>query len=206
MKNKISTLACCLTALLIAGCGDGDDLDSDAEARWAYLGFDTAIDKAINLGFDGYNAATNANIPEQNATGAVAGTMDITGQVDQGASNNKEMRLDLTLTDYDDGVFDDPTTEDTEELGVAYTTDPAALPRLTLSLKNVPNGDLTGSLIGKFAVTGSVEADADFNLILSAEIQEDPQNAGDVIRKPGTLSITGTVTSGDGTYDVNVMR
>lgn len=207
MKISSQVVLFCSTLLFGAACGDGDDLDSDTEARWAYLGFDRAIDKALNMGFDGFNAASSANIPPQNGTGDVDGTVIVTGQVDQGASSNKEMRLDLALMAYADAAVDDPTTEDqTEELALGYDTDETALPQLDVSLRNIPNGTFTGTLSGKFIISGAVDAEAVFMLTLGGEIQEDPTMAGDTIRKPGTLTITGTVTSGDGTYDVNVMR
>lgn len=198
------TIPCALAlALVVAACGDGDELDSDTEARRAYLGFDRAIDRAINLGFDGFNAANSANIPVQSDIGDVDGTMDVGGQVDQGASDNKEMRLALTLVDYTDQEFDDPETEDTESVLLSYDTDPDALPSLDMSLRNIPNGTFIGTLAGTFIITGDVDASADFVLSLSGEIQD---SGGDVIRVPGTLVITGTATSGDGVFDVNVMK
>ena len=88
---------------LLAGCGGG--VDSDAAARAAYLGLDDMVEEAMNLGFDGFNAATSANIPEQSAMGDESGTLVVTGQVDQGSSPNKEMRLRAALTDYQDVVL-----------------------------------------------------------------------------------------------------
>ena len=192
-------------AFSFAAC-DGDDIDSDTEARWAYLGFDAAIDRALNLGFAGFNAASSANIPEQSDVGAIEGEMYINGQVDQGESDNKEMRLLVTLVNYEDDLFDDPVTEDdTEELRAFYNTIEGSEPALTLSLRNVPDGTFTGTLIGRFVVDGDVVAeDADFNLTLSGGIMDD--GTGLVVREAGTLLITGTVTSGDGVYNVDVMR
>lgn len=201
---KLGALVLSLSSLLVA-C-DSDDIDSDTEARWAYLGFDAAIDRAINLGFDGFNAASSANIAPQEGIGEVEGTMTITGQVDQGTSSNKEMRLYVEVVDYDDGPFDDVSTDDVEELVVVYNVDPENLPYLEMSLRNVPDGTFTGMLTGTFLVSGEIEAAADFSLALSGGIMEDPNNAGLVIREPGTLDITGTVTSDDGVYNVDVMR
>jgi hypothetical protein len=194
-------------SLFAAGC-DGDDIDSDTEARWAYLGFDRAVDRALNLGFDGFNSASSANIAPQAGIGEIAGDMTVTGQVDQGTSANKEMRLYVDVLDYEDGPFDDPNTEDdVEELVVIYNTDAeVGLPYLQLSLRNVPDGDFTGSLTGTFFVSGEVEGEATFSLSLSGGIQEDPDNPGIVVREPGTLAITGTVTSGDGLYTVDVLK
>src|SRR3954469_14758955 len=84
-----------LLMVLLAGCGDS--VSSDEQARRAYLGLDPSIDKAITLGFAGFNAASSANISPQTAMGTVSGTLTVTGQVDQGSSANKGMRL---LTEY----------------------------------------------------------------------------------------------------------
>lgn len=193
-----------MTAGAAAGC-DGDDLDSDAEARRAYLGFDRAVDRGLALGLRGFNAASSANIPPQEGSGDDSGTMTVSGQVDQGSSDNKGMRLDLVLVDYDDGPFEDSDDGDETLVSITYdTTD--ALPRLDLSLRDIPNGTFTGSLDGTLVLRGDVEAEADFALVLSGGIIEDPLVSGGVMREPGTLTITGTVAAGDGLYDVDVRR
>mgnify|MGYP003886169207 CR=1 FL=1 len=69
----------------------------------------------------------------------------------------------------------------------------------------LPEEDLL-AVIGTAVLTGDVEAEAEFNLVLSGELQEDQLNPGQVIRKPGTLSITGTVSAADDTFDVDVLR
>ena len=211
LRSPQAILPTCVAIVILGlsttGCGDGDDIDSDTEARWAYLGLDRAIDRAINLGFDGFNAASSANIPTQSGIGDVDGTMDVDGQVDQGASANKEMRLLLTLVAYTDDVVDDPVTEDdTEELVLIYDTIEDTPPALDMSLRDIPDGTFTGSLVGDIVVGGDLDATGTFNLALSGSIQEDPANAGEIIREPGTLLITGTVTSGDGEYVVDVMK
>jgi hypothetical protein len=60
------------------------------------------VGKAMDLGFAGFNAATSANISPQKTSGTVKGSLTITGQVDQGASANKGMRLQVKLEDYQD--------------------------------------------------------------------------------------------------------
>src|SRR5678816_4188468 len=80
-------------SILAGACGGDDSVDSDEEARRAYLGLDNSIEKSLNLGMDGYSAADNANIPDQSGVGEVAGTIVVSGQVDSGVSDNKEMRL-----------------------------------------------------------------------------------------------------------------
>src|SRR5262245_16428974 len=126
----------------IAACGGG--VNSEDDARKAYLGLDNSVDRAITLGFAGFNAASSANIDPQSAGGGVSGTMTVTGQVDQGTSANKGMRLNDALSEYsDDGQ-------------VRYNTDQAALPALTINLKGIPNGTLDGSLNGSFMMSGGL--------------------------------------------------
>jgi len=181
-----------LVALLGApGCGDG--ISSEEKARIAYEGLDASIDKAINLGFSGFNAASSANIPDQNGIGDVTGTMTIRGQVDQGASNNKTMNLTEELVDYcDDGEH-------------TYDTDAAALPTLSMKLSKIPTGTLDGSLNGKFALTGELEGAVTLSLTFAGDLQPTADSTG-VERKPGTTHITGTADSDFGTYAVDLTR
>src|SRR5438874_6295813 len=126
MRGKVSAAAMALAAVL-AACGH-DEVDSATAARNAYLGLDASIDKAIKLGFDGFNSASSANISPQTAAGTKSGTLTVTGQVDQGSSANKGMRLFTAYAGYsDDGA-------------TSYQTDAAALPALTMQLKNIPTG------------------------------------------------------------------
>src|SRR5690606_4685279 len=74
-----------LLTALATGCSD-DGVNSDEEARRAYLGLDGTIAKSLNLGMDGFNAADSANIPEQSDVGDESGTLVINGKVDQGSS------------------------------------------------------------------------------------------------------------------------
>lgn len=193
-----------LAWMLAVGCGNDDDINSDTEARWAYVGFDSAIDRALNLGFDGFNAANSANIPNQDDIGDEQGTMDVGGQVDQGASANKEMRLDVTLVEYSDGEVVDPEDPDVKILAI-YDTVESEFLTIDLSLRNIPDGTFTGTVLGTLIVTGkNLDATADFDIALSGQIQQVAGGeTGEIERTPGTLSITGTVSSGDGIYNVN---
>lgn len=185
-----------LPALLLLGaCGGGVDSEEAAEA--AYLGLDTAIEKSLRLGFDGFNAASSANIPDQMTTGDVMGTLTVSGQVDQGASANKEMRLMLTMVEYQDI---EPSEED---LDVVFDT-AETLPALTLSLRNIPDGTLTGTLLGEFVMTGEIEGTVLLDLTITGEIESDPDAPGEVRRVPGTTNVTGTATSDYGTFAVDV--
>jgi aryl-alcohol dehydrogenase-like predicted oxidoreductase len=70
------------------------------------LGLDNAVEKSIKLGFDGFDSASSANISPQTANGDEHGTLTITGQVDQGASANKGMRLRVGMVAYNDGPLE----------------------------------------------------------------------------------------------------
>lgn len=182
-----------------AACGGDDEvgvIDEDS-ARRAYLGLDTAVERAMNLGFDGYNQASNANIPEQSANGDQNGTMVVEGKVDQGASNNKQMDLTVSLTDY----ADDPV----EKVNIQYATGDQPL-QLGLSLKGLPNATFTGSFIGSPTMTGGLEGTVTLDLNLSGETEETASGDGSVQRKEGTLRITGTATSAFGSYAVDISR
>jgi hypothetical protein len=184
---------------LSVGCSD-DGVSSDEEARRAYLGLDSSIEKALGLGMDGFNAASSANIPEQMTTGDVTGTMVVSGQVDQGVSPNKEMRLLVALVDYSDGPA---VTVEEEDINITYDTDAAALPALDLSLRNIPDGTFTGTLLGTYSMSGDLDGSVTLNLTMSGEIESD--GTGGIRRKLGTTHVTGTATSGDGTYNVELM-
>jgi hypothetical protein len=181
------TLLAGLTGL--TGCGDG--VASEEEAERAYLGLDASIDRAIGLGFDGFNAASSANIPPQTANGTKGGKMIIGGKVDQGASNNKTMSLTITLEAYTD-----------DEL-LIYDTDPAALPVLDMKLSKIPDGTLEGSLNGTFLMSGELEGPVRLSLSFAGDLEP----AGDgVQRKAGTTTITGSADSDFGIYEVDVTR
>lgn len=196
-----------LAALGGAACSD-DAIDSDEAARRAYLGLDESIAKSLTLGFAGFNAATSANIPAQMTTGDERGTLTITGQVDQGASANKEMRLRVGMVDYHDGtlVIDpDPTDDEIEEIeiSIAYDTDPdpAMQPALELSLRDIPTGTLTGTLKGSYLMTGDLNGEVTLDLSFAGQLQDD---GGQVIRQLGTTTVTGTATSGGGVYTIDL--
>lgn len=186
--------------LCLAACGDGDDIDSDEEARRAYLALDASIGKALQLGFDGFNDASSANIDPQAALGDDDGTLTITGQVDQGSSANKGMRLRVGMVGYTDGeiAIDDDTT-----IVVVFDTDASAEPFLDLSLKGIPDGTLEGSLIGSFLMSGDLAGEAVLDLTFAGELQDD--GGGGVERMPGTTAVSGTVTTpDDGSFVVDV--
>lgn len=186
-----------LVALSVYACGD-EGVSSEEDARAAYVALDGVVAKALTLGMQGFNEATSANIPPQSGIGDVMGTIDVTGQADMGASDNKGLRLNIALTDYQDEV---PPPDD--GLMIVYDTDPdAELPFVDLMLRNIPDGTIQGTLTGDFLMSGDLEGVVTLDLTISGDIQDD--GAGGVERAPGTVTVTGTATSDAGTYDVNV--
>jgi len=179
-------------AFLGAFAACGNDVSSTEDAKKAYLGLDPSVDKAITLGFAGFNAASSANIDAQSADGGVSGSLTVTGQVDQGSSSNKGMRLLEALLNYsDDGK-------------VTYNTDSSAPPALTMSLKSIPTGTLDGSLGGSFLMSGGLSGQVSLALTFAGQLEAGAD--GGVQRKAGTTRITGTATSPAGTYNVDVTR
>ena len=190
---------------LEASCDD-DAVQSEEDARRAYLGLDPSVDKAIDLGFMGFNEAKSANIPAQSTPGALSGTLTITGQVDQGSSDNKEMRLDVAMTDYSDVAHLSYDAGPGAGVSLDAGAGPAA-PALDMSLKGIPNGTLTGTLVGTFFMSGDLGGRIDLNLSFTGQLQPNADGGtGGVARVPGTVHITGTATSSAGVYNVDVTR
>jgi phage baseplate assembly protein gpV len=179
-------------SVALVGCGNGS-VHSDADAMKAYLGLDASIDKAIGLGFDGFNSpSTGANIMPQTASGTLTGMLTVTGIVDQGSSPNKNMTLNCDYKMYSD-------------IGkVTYDATAGALPVLAMSLKGIPTGTLSGSLNGALTMTGDLKNSVTLALTFTGTLQAGANNT--VIRAPGTTHITGTATSDYGTYTVDVTR
>jgi hypothetical protein len=178
-------------ALALAGCGD--DVGSDEDAARAYVGLDKSVDKAMQLGFDGFNAASSADIPPQTGKGDKAGTLIIDGKVDQGSSDNKTMSLTEKMTDYsDDGL-------------ITYNT-LGTLPVLDLKLSKIPDGTIDGTLSGEFTMTGELEGPIVLSLTITGALQPTAADPMKIERKPDTTKIVGTATSDYGTYNVNVTR
>lgn len=202
-RSLVLCLGLAASSLLAVGCSD-EDLDSDEAARRAYLGLDGSIAKSIKLGFDGFNAASSANIAPQMTTGDTAGTLTITGQVDQGASANKGMRLYVGMVDYSDGEIVINDAGDTILVGYDTDPDPTLQPYLQMQLKNIPTGTLEGTLMGTYLLSGDdLAGTVDLNLTFNGSLMD--AGGGDVARVPGSTTVTGTATNADGgTYMVNV--
>lgn len=213
MRTGHLRLGVVLSLAFAGACGD-DGIDSNESARRAYLGLDPSIPQSLQLGFDGFNSAQSANIAPQMTVGEDTGTLTVTGQVDQGSSDNKGMRLYVGMVDYSKGPFTVVVNEgqDNEEdvtVDLTYNTSDvqADQPYLNLSLRGIPTGTLEGTLTGVYRVTGDIEPDAGFE----ADVTLDLTFMGTLVdlgggmtgRAPGTV-VTGTATSGDGVYDVNL--
>jgi hypothetical protein len=199
-----------LLVLACVACND-DGVDSDEEARRAYLGLDKSIEKSLNLGFQGFNLASSANIDPQATVGDSAGMLTVSGQVDQGSSDNKGMRLYIAMVDYDDGDVDVSPDND-ETVHIVYDTDPdpTKQPYLNLKLANVPTGTLTGTLdsnttmTGVYMMTGDIEGTLAINVTITGTLMAG--TGTQVLRVPGSTTVVGTATNGDGgTYDINLM-
>ncbi len=189
-------------------CSD-DGIDSDEEARRAYLALDGSIEKSLNLGFQGFNLASSANIDPQMTAGDDAGTLTVSGQVDQGSSDNKGMRLYVAMVGYDDGPV--PYNDDNDTVHIVFDTaaDVAAQPYLNLKLSNVPTGTMTGTLDANTNMTGiynlSGDIEGTLTLVLTINGQLMAGTGTQVLRVPGTTTIVGTATTQDGgVYDINI--
>ncbi len=199
--NRFSTLTFVkLLALVALSCGGGGQVSSEEQARRAYVGLDKAVGKSMQLGFDGFSSASSANISPQTASGMKSGTLTVTGQVDQGASANKGMRLKVDMAGYSDG---DVTVDGGSSVPITYATiDGGTQPTLDLSLKNIPNGTFTGTLVGDFEMSGGLTGSVKLDLSMSGAIEDG--GSGKVQRKAGGTTVTGKATSGTGVFQVNI--
>jgi hypothetical protein len=195
--SKLAWLA--VMGSCVAACSN-DTVSSDEQAKQAYLGLDPSIGKSITLGFAGFNAASSANISPQTAAGNVGGTLTITGQVDQGSSANKGMRLYVGMAAYTDGL----QTADDQSVAIAYatSTDPTMQPYLEMKLMGIPTGSVTGTLTGVYEMTGDLVGEVTLNLAFSGTLEPGPGNT--VVRAAGTTTVMGTAASSGGTYTVMV--
>jgi hypothetical protein len=195
--------------MVTAACSD-DEVDSDEQARRAYLALDGSIQKSIDLGFAGFNSASSANISPQMGTGTAAGTLTITGQVDQGASNNKGMRLYIGMVGYDDGPVEYNSDHDKVHVVFDTSTTQTDQPYLSLQLKSIPTGTLEGtltsntSMTGVYTLTGDIKGTLTLNLTIAGTLMAGTGNTI-TLRVPGTTTVTGTATNSDGgVYNINI--
>ena len=177
-RPQLLLFSCILMSVCALTSACSDDISSDEEARQAYLSLDPVVAQALDLGFEGFNAASSANIPAQSAAGPKGGTISVAGKVNQGSSSNKNMDLTLGLVGW------------TADTAIVFhtSTDTAAQPKLTLSLKKLPDADLTGTLVGTFTMTGDLKRAVVLNLSIVGKTMAD--STGKIVRKPGSMRIT----------------
>jgi hypothetical protein len=193
----------CIFLVLVGACSDSS-VDSNEQARRAYLGLDKSISNSIQLGFDGFNAASSANISPQMMAGTAGGMLTIGGQVDQGTSPNKTMRLTVGMVKYSDGKVVVDSKGDTIAITYDTATDVTTQPALDLDLKGIPTGTLSGTLVGDYTMTGDLKGSVTLDLMIAGSLMAGTGGAT-VERVPGTTTVTGSaVNSGGGMYQVNV--
>ncbi len=194
LRRTLLSLPALGLALSLTSCGEKNDGVADEEsARLAYLGLDAAVGRAIQLGFDGFNAASNANIPEQMQAGELGGVMIVGGQVDAGSSDNKGMRLKVTLQDdYADVVLEG-------ERAVVYNGGPALL---NMNFKGLPTAELTGTLKGNFVMEGDLLGGVTLDVTFTGVTEAGPGDT--IVRTPGSVRVTGTATSDYGVFAIEV--
>jgi hypothetical protein len=199
-RQKDIRISVRLDTVVTRGDDSHEGASQELQASLAYVGMNNAIAKSLDLSFDGFNNAGSSTIPPQSATGDKSGILTITGEVDQGASSTKGMRLRMSMIDYSDGTATLP--DDEGKAAIAYRTSDATLaPALVLTLRNIPNGTYSGTFVGSIVMLGDVEATVSLNLSLSGQFEDD--GTGKLRRKAGTTAITGTAAVG--VYTVNVV-
>ena len=186
-----------------------DAADANEQARHAYLGLERSIATAVQLGIDGFNTASSSNITPQSAAGLRDGSITVTGQVDQGASSTKEMRLYVRMAGYDDG---DVPVALGETMHIIYNTQLAMeqQPSLQLKLTDIPTGTLSGSLTsnalgtGVYQLTGDVTGQLKLNLTIMGTLEGGAGNS--ITLKPFATKVVGTAThESGGQHPVSMM-
>ncbi len=177
-------------------------MDSDEQARRAFLGLNDSISNSLTLAFDGYDAASSANIPAQSGSGSASGTITVSGKVDQGNPQQASMSLSVLLDDYSDGPFAVDTKGDT--ITVTYNSGSGAnTPALSLKLNASSGSSIDGSLMGDYHTSGALTGTVTLDVTISGTFS----GSGTAVeRVPGTTTVMGTVVnSSGGTFDVNAM-
>jgi hypothetical protein len=110
------------------------------------------------------------------------------------------MRLKVGMVGYTDGPI---AVDGGKPMLIVYDTpaDTASQPELDLSLKNIPTGTWTGTLLGDFHMSGGLTGTVNLNLAMTGQLEDD--GTGHARRKAGATTITGSATSDAGVYQVN---
>lgn len=189
--------------VVIAGCGGG--VNSDREAELAYIGLDGSIERALDLGMLGFSQADSANIPGQQDVGDVSGTIEVTGQADQGSSDNKGLRLDVALAQYADVEDLDRDHDDDDDLFATYSTAEGAPLYADLKLRDIPEGTYEGTYSGDVLLDGDLAGVLTLSLTLTGGLTSD--GGAGVTRVAAGSTVRGTVTNeGGGVYEVDITR
>lgn len=160
------------------------------------------------MAFVGFNAASSANIPPQTAMGDAMGTIVVDGQVSQGMSANREMRLNITLANYQDMVTDAPDGGTSAALHLTYDKPEDAGTPLSMSLSLRPNTQpsLTGTISGTLRLSGDLQGTVTVFFGITGEIRSMSGMGMRYELVPGSTRIAGSVMSAFGTYNVDIMR
>jgi hypothetical protein len=188
--------------LATAACSSDNAVDSNEQARRAYLGLDKSVSKSLTLGFQGYDAASSANIPAQTTTGDVRGMVAIIGKVDQGNPSQATMTLDVGMVTYGDGPV--PIDDKGHTVSITYDTSTDATQQPVLSLKlNASSGNsIAGTLIGDYTMSGDLKGVVTLDLTIDGTFSG---SGTTVERVPGSTMVTGTaVNSSGGMYEISV--
>jgi hypothetical protein len=187
----------------VLGACTNNTVDSDEQARRAYLGLDKSISKSLDLGFEGYDAATSANISQQTGSGDAGGTLAINGKVDQGTQSQATMTLEVGMTSYSDGKFVVDDKGDTISVTYDTSTDVTTQPALNLKLNASAGNTLGGSLTGEYTMRGDLTGTVTLDVTISGTFTG---SGTSVERVAGSTTVTGTATnSSGGMYAIDVM-
>jgi hypothetical protein len=191
-----------LSSILAAGCSSDTAVDSNEQARRAYLGLDKSVSKGLTLAFQGYDMASNANIPAQMMTGDVRGTIAVTGKVDHGNPTQATMNVDIGLATYGDGPVSIDAKGHTVSITYDTSTDVTQQPVLNLKLNASSGNSLSGTLGGDYTMSGDLKG------VVTLDLTIDGMFSGSgttVQRVPGSTIVTGSaVNASGGMYQINV--
>jgi hypothetical protein len=188
-----------LPLLLASACDDS--VPSEGQADLAFAGLATSIDKATRLGFLGYSAAVDSKLWPQETLGDVSGTLVVSGQVEEGSSDDESLHLDMETERYSDLADLD---EGDAEVSVTYWTDTeSGLPSIDLELVGAPDGTFHGTLAGTFRMMGDLHGNVTLELEIDGVIESDGSYG--TRRVEDSMTVTGTATDGTGdVYEVDV--
>jgi hypothetical protein len=188
--------------LTLCAC-TSSNVDSNEQARRAYLGLDESISKSLDLAFAGYNAASSANIPTELGSGAASGTITVAGKVSHGNPQQASMSVTAALDQYSDGPFAVGSGSNSPTISVEYTSGSgSAAPALGIKLNASAGNALDGTLTGDYDMTGDLTGSVTLDLTLTGQFS----GSGTAVeRVPGSTTVTGTaVNASGGVFDVNV--